>query len=452
MDSNAFEARPESLTVEDMLARFVHVARGPLIIDRHNTYRRLRPTEFAAAYAHNKIILEKKAVPVTALWAQSCDRMTADCLTFHPGEGPFFTEKGLRHLNIWNPPAWPEIADPSDAQPFLEHLAYLIPDAKQREDLLDWLAHAAQKPEVRPHFHFLFVAAQEGTGRSWLADVLANLWGEAHAGSVDLHRLLDDAFNSVLSGKILMSVHEVKAPADERYSHRDRLKSLLTDTTITINEKHEPRWAERFCARFMMFTNRDDALPLSETDRRVYVVRCADQPKDAAYYSELYRRKDDPKFLGAVWYLLRHRNIRDFNPGQRAPLNEMKAQMIAAGRTEEQQTAVEFAKACPHEVIASNDLFRVLVPEIDQERRSDREARVKAVAAALKEIGAQTYPKKIFMDSTSTRVWLLRSSGKWVTATPTVIRSFAEVTRQDLIAGNWVADICIPRWEERQRG
>jgi hypothetical protein len=29
---------------------------------------------------------------------------------------------------------------------------------------------------------------------------------------------LDDPFNSMLSGKILMAVHEVKAPADERYS------------------------------------------------------------------------------------------------------------------------------------------------------------------------------------------------------------------------------------------
>jgi hypothetical protein len=35
--------------------------------------------------------------------------------------------------------------------------------------------------------------------------------------------------------------------------------------------------------------HRDDALPLSETDRRVYVVRCADNPKNAKYYTQLYR-------------------------------------------------------------------------------------------------------------------------------------------------------------------
>jgi Family of unknown function (DUF5906) len=114
----------------------------------------------------------------------------------------------------------------------------------------------------------LLVASQEGTGRSWLVEILRRVWGERRAGETDLHRLLDDPFNAILSGKVLMAMHEVKAPADERYSHRDGLKGLLTDTIITVNEKHEPRWTERLCARFLMFTNRDDALPRSEGDPR----------------------------------------------------------------------------------------------------------------------------------------------------------------------------------------
>ena len=55
-----------------------------------------------------------------------------------------------------------------------------------------------------------------------------------------------------------------------------------------MNEKFEPRWVERFVTRFLMFTNKDDAIPLSETDRRVYAVRCAEQPKDEVYYRTLY--------------------------------------------------------------------------------------------------------------------------------------------------------------------
>lgn len=444
-------ARPESLSLEQMLERFIHVARGPMIVDAHNTNRRLRPHEFAAAYAHNKIVVDKKAVPLTALWAQSEHRMLADCLTFNPGEGQFFAERGLRHLNIWCPPTWP-LVDTALAAPFIAHLEYLIPDRAQRGDLLDWLAHAAQRPEVRPHFHFLLIAAQEGTGRSWLADLLGLLWGERHAGQTDLHGLMNDAFNSALSGKILMAVHEVRAPAEERFQHRDRLKSLLTDSRITINEKHEPRWTERFCARFLMFTNRDDALPLSETDRRVYAVRCADDPKDAAYYVTLYRRLADQQFLAAVWHLLRSRDIGRFNPGQRAPLNEMKRQMIAAGRTDEQQTAIEFAKACPHDVIAACDLMTALAPREDNETAKDRKLRAAAIAAVLKEAGAQTSAAKIWL-GTSTRVWFLRNPGVWTSETITqqVLTQEAQRTRDDLAAAGWNADHAIKDWTKKAK-
>jgi hypothetical protein len=441
------DTRPESLTLAQMLERFVHVARGPLIVDISNTYRRLRPGEFSAAYAHNRVMIDRVAVPVTALWSQSDARMTADCMTFNPGEPQFFTEHGLRHLNIWSPPNWP-VMDIKAATPFIEHLEYLIPDAKARDDLLDWLGHAAQVPQVRPHFHFLLVAAQEGTGRSWLAEVLRHLWGERHAGAVDLHRLLDDPFNSILSGKILMAVHEVKAPADERYSHRDRLKSLLTDSIITVNEKHIPRWSEQLCARFLMFTNRDDALPLSESDRRVYVVRCADEPRGPAYYKHLYARLNDEDFLAAVWQLLRGRDLTAFNPGQRTPLNEIKLQMIASGRTDEQQTGVEFIKACPHDVIAANDLMRVLAPERDEEQERDRRARMIAITAALRELGAQSSTLKVKMDGRTTRVWIVRNAVRWSAATAAALKEEAQKARKDIISNAYLADSVIELWQE----
>jgi len=443
-------ARPESLTLEQMLERFIHVASGPLIVDISNTYRRLRPGEFAAAYAHNKVMIEQRAVPFTVLWSQSAQRMTADCLTFHPGEEQFFVERGLRHLNIWSAPRWPAV-DIKAAAVFTAHLEYLIPDAKARGDLLDWLAHAAQVPEVRPHFHFLLVAQQEGTGRSWLVEILRRVWGERHAGEIDLHRLLDDPFNSLLSGKILMGVHEVKAPADERYSHRDRLKSLLTDSIITINEKHERRWSERLCARFLMFTNRDDALPLSENDRRVYVIRCADAPRDQAYYRDLYARLEDRELLAAVWQLLRNRDLKAFNPGQRTPLNEIKLQMIASGRTDEQQTAVEFVKACPYSIIAACDLMQTLAPAKEDEPERDRRARMNAIAAVLREVGLQTGTQKVRIDTDITRVWILRNAVKWSAATAAALVAEAQKARQDIAQNGYKPDVIIDLWQQARR-
>lgn len=446
------EAKPESLSLEQMLARFVHVARGPLIVDRTNTHRRLRPAEFASAFAHCKVAIAEKAVPVTTLWQQHADRMTADALAFNPAEGLFYRERGLRFLNLWDPPEWP-VTDAEFAAPFFDHLAYLVPDENERGDLLDWLAHAVQEPAIRPHHHFLLVTAQQGTGRSWIAEVLRRLWGERHAGECDLHRLMNDEFNSALSGKIVMAIQEVKAPADERYSHRERLKSLLTDSVLTVNEKHEPRWTERFCARFLMFTNRDDALPLSETDRRVYAVRCADTQRSAAYYSQLYARLADRQFLAAVWHALASRNLSLFNPGRRAPLTQMKQQMISAGRSDEQQTAVEFVQACPFDVVAADDLMQTLVPDFQDERHAEHKARQNAVGAVLREVGCQTYPKKVKVEtgSNSTRVWILRNAARFAVAPSSEVVGIAKAARQMIRGSSYSASVLIEAWTDSTR-
>ena len=442
---DASTPRPETMTPDEMLERFVHVARGPMIVDRRNTSRRMRPHEFAAAYAHLKITIDKKALQVTSLWSQSDRRILADDLTFHPGRGPFYVERGMTHMNLWDPPTWPETGI-AQAAIFLEHLEYLIPDQVQREDLLDWLAHAVQRPEVRPHFHFLLIAPQEGTGRSWLGDLFVRLWGTRHADQVDLHSLMEDAFNSKLTCKVMLVVHEAKAAPDERFNHRERLRNLLSDSIVTINEKHQPKWNERFCARVLMFTNSDNALPLSETDRRVYAVRCADQPRDAAYYSRLYGALGDEGFLAAVWTFLKNRNIAQFNPGRRAPLNQIKRQLIAAGRTEVQQDAVELVRASPHDIIGSTDLMQALVPQENNESTRDHDQRVKAVTAVLKDIGAQTHPRKIKVAGQTTRAWMLRNAVEWSGATPAKLSAAARAAHDDFVRCGFNADALLDEW------
>src|SRR5258708_27542210 len=140
-----------------MLARFAHVASGPTIVDTTNTTRMFKTAEFAAAYAHCRFMSGKTLMSITELWSKSKDRMTADCIGFHPAKEQFFTETGRQHLNLWNPLIWPR-SPAVLAQPFFDHLVYLIPDERDRESFIDWMAHAIQQPAVRPHFHFLLIA------------------------------------------------------------------------------------------------------------------------------------------------------------------------------------------------------------------------------------------------------------------------------------------------------
>lgn len=121
--------------------------------------------------------------------------------------------------------------------------------------------------------------------------------------------------------------------------------------------------------------------------------------------------------------------------------------MIAAGRTDEQQTAVEFVRACPHDVIAACDLVQVLVQRDPDEHARDHKARIAAMAAALKEIGCQTQTKKIWLAGESTRVWVLRNATRW-SQSSAALRQAAERTHADIVAGKFSANLIIDIWKQ----
>ena len=87
--------------------------------------------------------------------------------------------------------------------------------------------------------------------------------------------------------------------------------------------------------------------------------------------------------------MLAARDLTGYNPGLIAPLTGAKPQMIEAGRTPEQQQAVDFMRAAPFDVISANDLSGVLSPAIKFESQKEQQQRHSAVLAVLRELGQQ---------------------------------------------------------------
>ena len=121
---------------------------------------------------------------------------------------------------------------------FLEQVTYLFQDEAEREVFLNWLAHLEQHPGELPHYGWLHIAANTGTGRNWLASVLSRVWRGYVAPNVDLPALLDSQFNGQLAGRVLAIVDEVQeAAGDNPYRHTNRLKSLVNAEYRDLNPK-----------------------------------------------------------------------------------------------------------------------------------------------------------------------------------------------------------------------
>lgn len=353
---------PVIMTVDEMLARLVSVG-GTHVADKKTG--RIRGVEAAAreyaASIHNwEDDGKPKSAPAIKIWQQRHTRLTVDGLTWQPGQPelctlPEATEAGSRGLNTWRglpplpkPENWEELA-----QPFVEHVAYLVPAEAERHRFLQWLAHMVQRPEELPHTCYLFVTPSFGIGRGWLAGVLARVMRGHAAIGVDLAQTLLGSFNGRLSRKLIAIVEEVREGAGtNRYTLANKFRDEITGEVRHINPKFGLQSVEKNCLRWLIFSQHLDAVPFDEGDRRVIVIANPEKGKDAGYYSRIYGLLNNRDFAGAVRHYLATYDLTGFNPGEHAPLNAAKREAAESMLSPVDVAVREYLDECDKPLIA----------------------------------------------------------------------------------------------------
>lgn len=420
---------PSDLSVEAMIERCVWVADGrhvAYVTDDRSMF--LKFDDFRALTVSSKTEIEvqqreklvSKWYPNANLWQSDMRRVDAMTATFHPGS-PIITANpnGLRAVNTWRPiKRWPATAD---ITPFLEQVEYLFPDPTERNAFLDWLAHIEQKPGELPHYGWLHIAENTGTGRNWMASVLARVFRGYVAPNVDLPGLLDSPYNGELGGRVLAIIDEVQEGASEgNYRHAERLKSMVNAEMRTVNNKYGMKYIEFNTLRWLVFSNHKNALPLNDEDRRFRVVMHKAPPRSPEMYERLYALLQDVEFVNGVGVYLRERDISRFKPGERPPLNADKRAAIAASKPMSTQAAEEIVACWPADVITYKHAIELLTGDPE---KKDFPA---GMRRAMEEAGAVTWGqgdvKRIKMNGAPHRVWVLRKRDKWMAESTDAIR------------------------------
>jgi hypothetical protein len=356
------------------------------------------------------------------LWLQAGARETADCFGFDPGEyndekpNPFFTnahDHNRKALNLWRPlPRVPRDYSSLSvlAFPFVEHVHYLIPVEDEAEWFLNWCAHIQQKPGELPHHHWLFWTEQHGIGRSTLAKILGRVFEGYTAKDFDLPHYLKSGFNGDLSRRILVYTGEIKEGINFRYE--DTFKRMTTDEFRLINPKTLPDRKEKNCARWLLFSNHANAIPISMNDRRFNVVRNPDMPKDADYYTRLNVNADDPDFILIVREYLATRDIGRYNPFVPAKMNNAKRAVAIASGPQEYQNAQQLIETHNSDLIEANDLFTEVFGFSPMPSHSAMWAQLQKLAQDLR---IKRLPEFRFHKH-DYKVWALRNAHEWETA------------------------------------
>ena len=181
--------------------------------------------------------------------------------------------------NMWNPFAMELITEweekPSAVELFKKHISILCNHEKLIVDyFLDWLGFLVQFPEIK--CCLITLVSSEGAGKGLLFSLLKNLLGQKKVfETTDPARDVWGSFNSLMAECYLVNLNEISA--SDLKNAEGRIKGLITDSTMTINTKGVSVYTIKSHHKFIVTTNKSEAIKPSKNDRRTCLIECSDE-------------------------------------------------------------------------------------------------------------------------------------------------------------------------------
>jgi Family of unknown function (DUF5906) len=276
------------------------------------------------------------------------------------------SQGGAQVVNVFRPSDIRPL-EKGEPQPFLDFIEYLIPDQNDREEMLHWIATLVVRQDIRMTYGPLLISITQGVGKTLLAQkILAPLVGRHNCSFPSASEVVEATYTGWLAFKRLVVVAEIyEGHSAKAY---DRLKTLVTDEYVRVNEKYEKQYDIQNFAHFCASSNSFRALKLSDQDRRWFVPGITEEPRDLEYFQKLCTWLDDENGLPIIrhWankYIDKHGPIP---AGQHAPLSEAKRRAIEEGRSEGERIIATLAEEMND---AKKEKNQLVVLRLDEVRR-----------------------------------------------------------------------------------
>lgn len=224
----------------------------------------------------------------------------ADSVCFRPdlAPGEIVDSAGRALVNTY----WPanverRVGDPS---PFLQHLAKLLPNERDRGLLLSYMAAIVQYKGVKFQWAPV-VQGAEGNGKTALAACVAHAIGQHYTHWPDA-KDLSNQFNGWLSDKLFIAVEELYRP-EHRNDVVEDLKTIITGSHgKQIQFKGVDQTSMQIVCNLMLFTNHRTAVRKTpDNGRRFGMFYTAQQS-----YEDLQRHGMDEAYFGRLFGWLRN--------------------------------------------------------------------------------------------------------------------------------------------------
>lgn len=280
-----------------------------------------------------------------------CPKADSTCFRPDLAPGAIITHDGRRFVNTYVPVETTRMS--GDLSPFLNHLAKLLPNERDRVILLSYMAACVQHKGVKFQWAPLLQGA-EGNGKTLFSRCVAYAVGERYTHWPRADQIAAK-FNAWLEGRLFIGVEDVYMP-DDRGEIIEIVKPMITNDRQPIEAKGVDQRTAWVCCNFLLNSNHKDALRKTRGDRRFAPFYTAQQDEGGAqwivrdgmggdYFPNLYNWLKHEGGYAIVAELLHTYKIPDeFNPAtecQRAPDTSSTEEAISASLGGVEQEVIE---------------------------------------------------------------------------------------------------------------
>ena len=203
-----------------------------------------------------------------------------------------------------------DICSEEDLQVILNHILLICGcDNAVYEYMLDWFAHIFLYPEQKVGI-FPILQGNTGTGKSMILNMIKDMIGNGKCGFTNnAKEEVFGNFNPAMSGKIFMELAELDFLATNGLE--GKFKSLITDDTVSINDKGAKLRKEISYHRFIATTNNDIPIKITNNDRRILLIEGSDTMRgNVEYFCKLGLLVKDTKVQRRFYnYLINRDNV-----------------------------------------------------------------------------------------------------------------------------------------------
>ena len=342
-----------------------------------------------------------------------------------PFAGPLFTSQdGVSCINTYRPSSVPTAVESLSAagrhavSVVMRHLRLICGGREEVvQTFVDWMAHNVQKPGCKIRWAPL-IKGVEGDGKSLLGELMAAVMGRANVRNVS-PKVLGTDFTGWAEGSALIVLEEIKLTGHNRYDILNALKPFLTNPNVEVHRKGRDGYDTVNTTNYAAFTNYADALPLTDTDRRWWIIFTpfaslnelaaalgAGVARDVLsdYFNTLTGVIQQQPAELRRW-LLDHTISASFKPDSAAPMTEEKAVMIGMSVSEEESTVREILEkggvGIAPDIFASSYLSSEVVMS-----GSDISLATSGLSRLFSKVGFTRMPKKIKWRGKTEIVWV----------------------------------------------